>query len=94
MMAKDFLAVQVHDGYMLAVSVEPFLLALGGDIHGFQIKRNLNADALDDVQGTSAKRTVRLCEKGNPVHGCGMIRALVAFPDATSSSASFACDRA
>ncbi len=48
-MAKHLQAVQMNDGDMLVVKVEPLFVSGRSDIHAFKIKGDVNANALDHI---------------------------------------------
>jgi hypothetical protein len=54
-MAKDLQTVQTNDGDMLVVKVEPLFVSGRSDIHAFQIKGDVNADALDHIPCRTAQ---------------------------------------
>lgn len=100
-MPEDFQAVQMNDGDMLVVEVEPLFVSGRSDIHAFQIKADVNANALDHIPCRTAQCAIGLCEKRNTVHDCavyplqalGTIRALMTRPDSTAARASLATER-
>ena len=49
MMSKDFLAIQMDDGNIVLVTLQPSLIAWGGDIHRFEIEKQLGPNAFNHV---------------------------------------------
>lgn len=92
-MAEYFPAVEMDNGNVATVGLEPFLVARRGNVDRFELEGNLRANALDDVQRGVTQGAVRFGKECNAIHGRGSISALMVLPAATASSASLICDR-
>ncbi len=70
-MAKNLFAVEVHDGNVIFVGLEPLLLPGLGDVDRLQFEGSRSPYLFNYEKSTSAERAIGLGEERDAVHGLG-----------------------